>query len=344
MKIKRDSVLWITGEGKMDKEILADQNITVASIPAAGLHGVGLAAIPGSMIKLTRGYFKTKKLVKKFRPDVIFFTGGYLGIPVSLAAGKTPSVAFIPDIEPGAALNFLIKRAVKVAVTTNETSRYLPKNKKIIVTGYPIRSDISQWTHTKGMKALKLSENIPVLLVFGGSKGALSINRALFPILSDLLKKTQIVHITGTENWQESQHIKSNLSEKLQIRYHVYPFLHDTMGAALASADLVVCRAGASTLGELPFFGLPAILVPYPHAWRYQHTNAEYLVKNGGAKIIEDKDLSTLLHPQIVDLLENNHALKKMRLKMQKMAKPLAAKQIGEVLFQVGMMKGAAKT
>jgi len=324
----------------MEQEILADQVLNVASIPAAGLHGVGFFDIPGNLIKLTRGYFKARQLIQEFQPDVIFFTGGYLSVPVSLAAGKTPSVVFIPDIEPGAAINYLIRRAKVITMATEETFRFLPTHKKSIVTGYPIRSEITQWTRGKGFKALKLSSKLPVLLVFGGSKGALSINQALYPILPELLKMTQLVHLSGIDNCAEAEIVKANLPREFSQHYHVFPFLHKKMGAALASANLVVCRAGASTLGELPFFGLPAILVPYPHAWQYQRTNAEYLVKKGGAMILENHDLTSQLLPRVTNLLKDVKTLGQMQNCMSKLARPDAAKNIGEILNKVGTMKG----
>lgn len=324
----------------MEKEILSDQSINIASIPAAGLHGVGFLNIPGNLIKLMRGYFRAKRLINEFQPNVVFFTGGFLGVPVSFAAGKTPSVVFIPDIEPGTAIKYLVKRARVITMATEETIRFLPSHQEIFVTGYPLRPEVSRWTREKGLQALLLSKKMPVLLVFGGSKGALSINRALYPILPQLLKITQVVHLTGTENWAEAEKAKSALPRELNQHYHAYPFLDKKMGAALASSDLVVCRAGASTLGELPFFGLPAILVPYPYAWKYQHTNAEYLAKNGGAIILENKDLNNQLLPKVMSLLKDAKSLIKMQKSMRQLARPGAAKEIGKIIFRVGTMKG----
>jgi UDP-N-acetylglucosamine--N-acetylmuramyl-(pentapeptide) pyrophosphoryl-undecaprenol N-acetylglucosamine transferase len=131
------------------------------------------------------------------------------------------------------------------------------------------------------LQALHLDPALPVLLVFGGSKGARSINRALLEALPGLLPEMQVLHISGNLDWPEVEAARSALSTGEAAawaeRYHAFPYLHDEMGAALAAADLVVARAGASTLGEFPALGLPAILVPYPHAWRYQKVNADYL-------------------------------------------------------------------
>ena len=324
----------------MDAELLSGQNFDFKAIPAAGLHGMNLANLPGNLIKLVCGYIKVRRIIHQFQPDIIFYTGGFISIPVALASRGVPSVAFIPDIEPGAALNFLIKQCNLITAVTENTKNFIPQNKKVEVTGYPIRSDLSKWTRENGRREFGLMDDLPVLLVFGGSRGARSINQALYPIMGELLKEIQIIHISGEDNWEETRQAKSNLPQSLSARYLAFPFLHSQMGAALASADLVVCRAGASTLGELPFFRLPAILVPYPHAWRYQHTNAEYLVIHGGAILLEDKDLNTSLLSTVMNLIHNQSMLTDMRNSMHVLSRPDAAQRIGKLLYEVGTSKG----
>jgi undecaprenyldiphospho-muramoylpentapeptide beta-N-acetylglucosaminyltransferase len=337
---KAQNVLWIGSESRMEAELLSEQNFNFKSIPSAGLHGVGLTNLPGNFFKLVRGYIKARRFIHQFQPDVIFYTGGFISIPVALASKGVPSVVFVPDIEPGAALSFLIKRCDLIAAVTEHTRKFIPQNKKVEVTGYPIRPDLSKWVSENGFKEFNINNDLPVLLVFGGSKGARSINQALYPILAELLKEIQIIHISGEDNWEETRQVKSNLPQSLSARYHSYPFLHSQMGAALASADLVVCRSGASTLGELPFFSLPAILVPYPHAWRYQHTNAEYLVNHGGALLLEDKDLRNNLLATVMNLIHDQSTLTKMRDSMHTLAEPHAAKRIGQLLYEAGTSKG----
>jgi UDP-N-acetylglucosamine:LPS N-acetylglucosamine transferase len=115
---RTQKILWIGSESRMEAELLSKHNINFRSIPAAGLHGVGLINLPGNLIKLVRGYFKVRRLILQFQPDVIFFTGGFISIPVSLASRGIPSVIFVPDIEPGASLNYLIKRSTLITTVT----------------------------------------------------------------------------------------------------------------------------------------------------------------------------------------------------------------------------------
>ncbi len=148
-----------------------------------------------------------------------------------------------------------------------------------------------------------------------------------------------MLHLTGQLDWETVAAAANNLQEKFRANYFPFPYLHEEMGTALAAADLVVCRAGASTLGELPFFDLPAILVPYPYTWRYQKVNADHLVNAGGAVIIEDKDLSLLLTEKIEELLTDKQRIEKMVSAMGAIARPEAADQIANLILETGRKK-----
>jgi UDP-N-acetylglucosamine--N-acetylmuramyl-(pentapeptide) pyrophosphoryl-undecaprenol N-acetylglucosamine transferase len=230
-----------------------------------------------------------------------------------------------------------------VAASCEASLPYLPAG-KTMVSGYPIRREMSRWKNQNARAHFHLPEDQKVLLVFGGSKGARSINQALVSLLPGLLKNMHILHISGTDNWEEVQASAAGLDRELAKRYHPFPFLHEDMGAAFAAADLVVCRSGASTLGELPYFGLPAILVPYPHAWRYQRQNAEYLARSGGALILDDSQLNTQMENKINQIINDQGKLAGMRSAMQHMASPDSAKKIGELIlsFEKRTTGGAA--
>jgi UDP-N-acetylglucosamine--N-acetylmuramyl-(pentapeptide) pyrophosphoryl-undecaprenol N-acetylglucosamine transferase len=119
----------------------------------------------------------------------------------------------------------------------------------------------------------------------------------------------------------------------LQSRYRAFPYLHEEMGSALAAADLALCRAGASTLGELPLFGLPAVLVPYPYAWRYQRVNADWLAERGGAVRLDDERLVEELLPTLRRLLDDPARLSDMRKHMRALARPEAATRLAAELL-----------
>ncbi len=315
----------------MEAEIVERLRIPFTTIPAAGVHGVGLRTLPSNIFRLLRGVFASMKILSEFKPDVLLFTGGFVAVPMAVAGVKYPSLLYTPDIEPGLAIKAIARFSDLIALTAEESKTYFKFHRNLIVTGYPTRPELSSWSRKDGLRHFGLNDSKPVLFVFGGSKGALTINQAVLGILPELLEQCQVLHVTGKANLDAALDARANLKSHADD-YHPYPYLHDDMGAAFAAADLAVCRAGASTLGELPLFGLPAILVPYPYAWRYQKVNAEYLVNNGGAVLVKDEDLRSDLLNTVHELLESTEKLENMRKNLSTLAKPQAAQTIAGAL------------
>ncbi len=333
-----DAVLWVGAEKGMEAELVSRQNIPFTAVPAAGVHGVGLRRLPGNLLQLARGASASRRILREFEPDVLFFTGGYVAVPMALMGIPHNSLLYVPDIEPGLALKTLARFSDCLAVTAPETRRFFSANKRTEVTGYPVRPELRAWNRESGRAALNLRDDLPVLLIFGGSKGARSINRAVTASLPALLDLAQVVHLSGQLDWAEIQAAAVKLPEHLVSRYHIFPYLHEEMGAALASADLVVSRAGASALGEFPAFGLPAVLVPYPYAWRYQKVNAEYLAQRGAAVVVEDHRLAEQLLPAVSTLLTNQEKLSEMRRAMQALSRPNAARDMANLLRELAAL------
>jgi undecaprenyldiphospho-muramoylpentapeptide beta-N-acetylglucosaminyltransferase len=332
---KDAEVLWIGGEGGMEASLVSRAGIAFEAIPAAGVHGVGLRTLPKNILVLIRGVFTAHKIIQRFMPDVMFFTGGYVGVPVALAGWKVPKVAYVPDIEPALALRVIGLTVDVTAVTAEESCRFYPDRKEIVVSGYPTRQAIRAIGKQAGKEILSLHDEKPVVLVFGGSRGARSINFALWKVLDHLLQKAQVLHITGKLDWDRVEEVRSLLSEDQLKDYHPFPYLHDEMGAALASADLAISRAGAATLGEYPILGLPSILIPYPHAWRYQKVNADHLCQRGAAVQIRDEALGDQLLPTILALLEDPVRLRKMGEAAKSSARPKASRVIAREIKRV---------
>jgi UDP-N-acetylglucosamine--N-acetylmuramyl-(pentapeptide) pyrophosphoryl-undecaprenol N-acetylglucosamine transferase len=333
MEDARLETLWVGGEGGMEARLVERVHVPFQAIPAAGVHGVSLRRLPGNAARLARGIAASRLILRSFRPDVLLFTGGYVAVPMALAGRRVPTVLYVPDIEPGLALKTLALFADGIAVTTDESRQYFARG-KAVVTGYPVRPDLAGWTRSKARKCLGLAAKGRVLLILGGSKGARSINRAVQANLPALLEMAEVVHITGDADWEALQAVSGDLPAWQASRYHAHPYLHEEMGAALAAADLVISRAGASALGEYPLFGLPAILVPYPYAWRYQKVNAAYLQERGAALMIEDSHLQADLAGVVKGLLENPARLESMQDNMRALARPEAARQICRLVMQ----------
>ena len=335
-KVLNVDTLWVGGEGGMEEALVKRRGIAYKSIPSAGLHGVGLSTLPRNIMKLTRGFFAARKILKEFKPNVLFFTGGFVAAPMAVAGWSVPTLLYVPDIEPGIALKSLAGFSNAIAVTTEQSQKYFTK--KVIQTGYPLRPDLAVWDRETANRHLGIAAKLPVLLVFGGSKGARSINMAVLNDLNALLEKFEIIHLSGELDWDYVRHHREQLPMDIAARYHAMPYLHE-MGAALAAADLVVSRAGASALGEFPLFGIPAILVPYPYAWRYQKVNADYLTHRGAAIILEDRLLKEELLSTLTVLVDNPNKLQAMRAAMFQLSHPRAAEKIAGVLTELAGVK-----
>ncbi len=328
-------VLWVGGKGGMEADLVKREGIRFEAIPAAGVHGVGLRSLPGNLWQVGRGFFSARHILRKFRPDVLFFTGGFVAVPMALASktvGHPRSLLYVPDIEPGLALKTIARFSDCIALTVEESDAFFGKHSSRTVTGYPVRPGIDRWNVAEARSFFALHEELPVLLVFGGSLGARSINQALAAILPDLLQEMQVIHITGRLDWQMMEKVRTSLSTEQLNRYRPYPYLYDEIGAAMLIASLAVTRGGASALGELPIFGLPAILVPYPYAWRYQRVNAAYLAKRGAAEVIEDTALAEQMLPRVKGLMADHEKLKIMSQAMKALAQPHAAAKIADLL------------
>ncbi|OGN99077.1 MAG: hypothetical protein A2Z71_09740 [Chloroflexi bacterium RBG_13_50_21] len=338
-------VLWVGGSGGMEEDLVKREGLRFETIPAAGVHGVSWRALPGNLCLLGKGFFSSRRILRKFHPDVLFFTGGYLAVPMALAARlmhRAKSLLYVPDIEPGLALKTIARFSDCITLTVEESKQFFPKHPSRVVTGYPLRPGLDQWTTVEARNFFAFTEQLPVLLVLGGSRGARSINQALVAALPELLQEIQVIHITGRLDWPMVEQSRAGLSAGQLNRYRPYPFLYDEIGAAMKLADLALTRAGASTLGELPLFGLPAILVPYPYAWRYQRMNASYMVRHGAAVQIEDAQLSELIIPKVRGLLADINQLKAMSEAMGALAQPSGASRIASLLNELAAASNQA--
>jgi len=328
---------WIGTVGGMEAEIVGRAGIPFLAIPGGGVHGVALLNAVRNGWELARGAWVARRAMLRERPNAMFTTGGYVSGPVALAARwlRVPILVFLPDIEPAQSVKAVGRWAARIATTVEDSRQFFPAE-KVVVTGYPLGERITRWTRSTARKTLGLDETETVLLVFGGSRGARSINRALMPHIAELTDLCHILHISGTLDWPEIEAARDRLPEHVKARYQAHAYLHEEMGAAMAAADLVVCRAGASVLGEFPYFGLPSILVPYPHAWRYQRVNAAWLEERGAAIVIEDADLARDIAPTVRDLLAKPERRNAISAAARKLARPDAAQKLAELLQKLG--------
>ncbi len=288
------------------------------ALPAAAVRGRGPAALLRNSATLTGGVLMARRLLREVQPAAILGTGGYVCVPLFVAARTAgiPTLIYLPDVVPGLAIKLLARLADQVACNVADSQHYLPqrghRRRPLLVTGYPVREELFRQDRARCRAACGLEPALPVLLVYGGSRGARSINRAIEALLPNLLELAQIIHVCGREGdetWLRAA--AERLDERLQARYRLFPYLDNqgttTMIRAFGAADLALCRSGASTLAELPAAGLPAVLVPYPYV--HQDENADYLVRHGAAVKVPDAAMLANEHGQGGELFSALHRL-----------------------------------
>ena len=282
---------------------------------------------------------EAKKILKNFKPDVVIGTGGYICVSVGIAANilKIPLVLHESNAYPGVAVKLLAKKASKVLLGFEDAKNKIPSHDNVVVTGTPSKiHEIKMSSADKFNKReeLKIKQNMPLVLVFGGSQGASSINKALIGIIQNRLNQNyQIMWAAGKENYEK---VKKDLKEhNIDIENvenaKIVPYIYN-MQEAMEVSDLVVARSGAMTITEISVLGKPAIFIPFPFAAEnHQEYNAKVLANIGAAKIILDKNLGYVnLNSTINSMVENKEKLKQMGEKAKSIAKENVEEEIYE--------------
>ncbi len=328
-----------TAEG-VEATLARRAGIEFTPISAGQIHILNPIKLARNALRMARGSRQANALMRDWRPDAVFVTGGYVCGPVVWAAARRhiPVLIYLPDVTPGLGVQRLARHATAIAISFPEVAAHFAGySARILDTGYPVRPELRRrsMTKTQARLAFRLSPHIPTLLVFGGSRGARAINQALAAALPHLLETMQVIHISGELDFAQAQQRTSSLTSVQRERYRLFAYLHDEMVAALNAADLVVARAGASTLGEFPALGLPAILVPLPISGGHQRHNARYLADRGAAIIIENDVLAEQLLPAVQNLMADPDRMEAMSQASAALARPRAAEAIASALLDL---------
>lgn len=264
---------------------------------------------------------EVKRIMEEFRPDIVIGTGGYICIPVGMAAKKKqiPIVLHESNAFPGIAIKMLSKKAETILLGFEDAKARIPNTKKTVVTGTPTKVKNLNISHNKKsqlIEQLGLQEKLPIALCFGGSQGAQSINESLTQIITKKKNNNyQIVWAAGPAQYEK---VKEKLEEcQMDIEHldkvKIVPYIYN-MEEIMNIVDLVVCRSGAMTITEISNVGKPAIFIPFPFATEnHQEYNARVLEKVDAAKIILDKNLTAdLLNDMIENLVKDKEKLRKM--------------------------------
>jgi len=269
------------------------------------------------------------------RPAAIFTTGGYVTIPVLMAAAtlRIPVLLWDGNVVPGRSVRATARLAAALAVSFPETCTALAgTGRRCYVTGTPIRD-----THGVDREAARELLGIPpgarLMLIFGGSQAVRRFNQAVTAALPQLVERVHVLHVAGEAGYAPALAAREALPAESRERYQPHPFLRDEMVTALAAADIVIGRAGSSTLAEVAAFGLPMIVVPYPHAAGHQRANARALVDAGAARLVEDDDFGTETLLEAAALLDDPEAHLRMAAAARALGRPGAADATADLLL-----------
>jgi UDP-N-acetylglucosamine--N-acetylmuramyl-(pentapeptide) pyrophosphoryl-undecaprenol N-acetylglucosamine transferase len=339
-----DAEILFVGTAKgIEADIVPREGYAFRTIEVEGMHRNRFTVKSvRAVLKTVTGSMQILRIIKEFKPTVVVGTGGYVCFSVVLIAAllRIPSLIHEQNAYPGLTNKLLARLASKLAITFPESEEYFSRNANIVLTGLPVRPEILKAEREKGITAFGLDRKKFTVLVAGGSQGAHSINLAMVDVIPRIKESDciQIIHVTGQSGYEETVKALSDKGVNLQESPNIIikPYLYN-MEEALATANLVICRAGATTIAELTARGLASILIPYPYASaNHQEYNAQALVNNRAAKMILDRELNgTKLWEAIWDLYENRTLLTVMSDKSKQMGRPKALEHLLEIVNEL---------
>jgi len=267
------------------------------------------------------------------RPAAIFTTGGYVAIPVLLAARALgiPSLLWEGNVIPGRSVRATARLASSIAVSFETTCAALRGGGPCSVTGTPIR-DVGAIDRVTARERLSVAPGGRLVVIFGGSQAVRRLNDAVIEALPELVERAAIIHVAGEAGITGAEAARAALPEDLQARYRPAAFLGEDLLAALGAADLVIGRAGSSTLAEAAAFGLPTVVVPYPHAGAHQSANAQALVDAGAAEVVEDEAFDAAALLDAMAILDDPARHARMSAAARSLGRPGAADAVAEIL------------
>ncbi len=333
---KNAEFLYIGTTNGLESKLVPREKIPFKAIHITGFKRKLSLDNLKTIFRFVKGTSDSKKLLKEFKPDIVIGTGGYVCGPVVYAAAKLkiPTIIHEQNSVPGLTNKFLSRYVNKIAVCFEDAKDYFPENKTVF-TGNPRATEVVGKDGIQGRLSAGLSTTLPTVLIFGGSRGARPINEAVVKSLSDFAAKPyQILYITGDvhfENVKKEVELVGNPQNVI-----IKPFIHN-MPEILAGIDLVVSRAGATTLAELTSLGIPSILIPSPYVTNnHQEKNARSLSDQGAAELLLEKDLnSKSLVKSIDQIMLDKEKLTDMKNKTKKMGVPDSAQRLFALMKQL---------
>ncbi|MFJ3406494.1 UDP-N-acetylglucosamine--N-acetylmuramyl-(pentapeptide) pyrophosphoryl-undecaprenol N-acetylglucosamine transferase [Promicromonospora sp. NPDC090134] len=343
------SALWAGTADGLEARVTASEGIRFLPVATGKLRrsanplGMLSASNMKDMARVPLGVAQARSIVAEFKPDVILSTGGYVAVPVGIAAGlvRRPLVVHEQTVRLGLANRLLAKRATRVAVSSPSTIELLPEavRERAVVTGNPVRAEVLTGEPLKAVDALGLDSfdpDLPVLYVTGGAQGSVQINDLVAETLPWMLKRANVIHQCGPNNLKEMFERTATLPAELAARYRVLGFVGAELPDVLALADVVISRSGAGTIAELTALGKPAVLIPLASsAGNEQAHNARRLQDLGAAVALEGDLTFSDLRGALAGLLDDAGRRERMADAARKNGRPDAAERLVDLLLEV---------
>ncbi len=327
----------VCGSRDLDRLLYRDVDLDVVPLPARGIVGVDWWRLPWRAWLLIQSLLMVWRDFSRRRPDAVVASGGYVSAPVLLVSWlrRIPAVIFSGDAALGWATRVMAPLA-SVATIAFEEARGQIWRTPVELVGYPVRGTFSSPDAKAGRTAFGVSETDSLVVVMGGSQGSHAINEALRADLLRLLEKAQIVHVSGQRDYQTLAAARDQLPAPLRARYRLHDFIRSGFANLLAAADVVVSRAGATSVAEFSAVGTPAVLIPGQFGAGHQVATARAMATAGAAVVLSESDLkSGHLGLMLLDLLNDRSHLDSMSEATQSRGRPRAARQIARIALEL---------
>lgn len=336
-------VMWVGTYGGVERAVIRAHNIEWRPIVSLKWRRYATWKNIRDVLLLPVACAHAWWIIRQFNPHVLISAGGYVSVPLHIVAWikRIPTIVHHQDIETGLANKIMRMCASRTTATFAHTMKEF-KDEQGILTGNPIREALRSGDKDRAIVRYKLDPELPTVLAFGGGTGAVSLNRLLADALPEVLPHAQVLHVTGQGKQIVVPFIRDNKHTKISDRYHAYEFFMDEeMADAYAVADVVVARAGLSTLSEIAALGKATIVVPIPHS--HQEVNAEFFKSKQAVVVVEEKNGSAALARAMKHLLDDAADRMHIAQHAARMNDPSAHKKLVAVIYETAHMKNSTK-
>jgi len=331
--------MFIGPNGPIERKLIEAQNIPAKHVLVGKMRRYFSLYYLVDIFKIPLGVIQALWYLLFYMPDAIFSKGGYASFPVVVVGWlyRIPIFIHDSDANPGLANGMLAKLANRVAISYPQAEKYFPAE-QVVLTGNPLRLDIAQGDAQKAREMFSFTESKKTIFIWGGSQGARAINSKILDILPELLKRYQVIHQTGDNNFEEVERKAGELGIKPgREGYIVLPFIQEELKNILALADLIISRSGSNSISEIAANGKPSIIIPLKNsANNHQRMNAYAIAKVGGCIVLEESNLgSHMLLEKINEIMGNTELQEKLKNNIKTFYHPDAAEKIADGILEM---------